>query len=122
MWNCGASRFCPATSPAPSATCTRMAPSTSPVNHHRARVRSDTSRWAPSAHRPASALPSTTTHAHAAWTSWSDSWLGGRLLHGSNRLGLGLGLGRHVHQVGDLLLGESGHGAELAGQVDGVLL
>ena len=44
---------------------------------------------------------------------------GGRGLH---RLGLGVRLGRSVDELGDLVFGESGQAAELAGEVNGVLL
>src|SRR5690606_3980682 len=48
-----------------------MVSSAAIVNHHSSRRRSASSQWAPSAHSPASALATTTTHATTAWTSRS---------------------------------------------------
>ena len=44
---------------------------------------------------------------------------GGGVLH---RLRLGIGLGRSVDELGDLLVGEAGQAAERAGEVDRVVL
>src|SRR4051794_1281518 len=130
----------PATIPTPRPACTKTLNSANTVNHHSARVRSASIQLAPSDHRPASALPKMTTHAHPLWTSSSEATTGttkvfgtetgamspfpcrkpsgllrshllpGHLLH---RLRLGHGLGRDVDQLGDLFLTEPGHGPEL---------
>src|SRR4051794_25021144 len=134
----------PATIPTQNAACTKTVTSANTVNHHSARVRSDGSQLAPRAQAPARPLLKMSTHAQPLWTSSRDantapepsagavrsplrerrSALGGELLPG--RLlgggGFGVGLGRDVDQVGDLLFGEAGHVTELAGQVDRVVV
>src|SRR5437763_14819417 len=134
----------PATIPTPRPACTNTATSAKTVNHHNARVRSDGSQLAPRAHAPASPLLKMSTHAQPLWTSSRDantapepsagavrnplrerrSALGGELLPGRllGRGGLGVGLGRDVDQVRNLLFGEAGHVPELAGQVDRVVV
>src|SRR5918998_6264777 len=137
MWNCGGSRSSAVMRPPPRPTWTNTASSAAIVNHHRARLRSEGRRWAPSAQRPARPLPMMTNQAQPVWRSrrtsalatlgpdgeLGRSGLAGRLADGGGAgLGLSVGLGGDVHQLLDLLGGEAGERTELAGQVDGALL
>src|SRR6478736_5014108 len=129
MWNLGATYFSPATSPTPSPTCTNTASSTTIVNHHRARVRSADSQFAPSAHAPASPLPMMTNQAQPLWMSrrscaYSRRWLPPLRRHagGLPRLRLGVGVGGDVDQLGDLVIAEAGQPPEVPGEVHRVLV
>src|SRR5688572_22827385 len=78
MWNCGASRSWLVTSSTPSTTSATIVSWAATVNHHSAGCRRAGSQCAASAHRPASAFETTTTHATATWTSWSSTDPGAR--------------------------------------------
>src|SRR5215217_5085114 len=116
MWNCGGSIFSSLTSATPRATCTKIATSTTVVNHHSARVRSAVNRWAASAQTPARPFPMMTNQAQPACRSSRRSpSRGSDLRRGEGRargLRLLVGLGGHVDQLGDLLVGEAGERAE----------
>src|SRR5687767_10145915 len=104
--------------PTPMATWTKTATSTTPVNHHRARVRTAGTQWAPSDHRPARPFPMITTHAQPTWRSRSrvlrGAAGGGAPLQGERFV---VGLGGHLDQLVDLGLAEPRQLAEAAGEV-----
>ena len=101
------------------------------MNHHRARVRSCGNQLAPSAHsagepvadddEPRPALVEVAEQRVRGQVGsalrWPAAARGGLL-----RLRLGVGLGGDVDELGDLVVGEAGEPAELAGEVDRVLV
>src|SRR6478752_4607979 len=111
MWNCGAWKPWPATRPTPIATWTKIASSTIVTNHHRARTRNGAHLWAPSAHRPARALPKMTTQAQLSCRSRSmkgtepavDRRGSAGRSRGHHALRVFVRLGRGVDQIGDLV-------------------
>src|SRR5713226_1501965 len=63
-----------------------------------------------------------TTHAQPLWMAMRLASRKSGPACGGRGLRPGVGLGGHVDQLGDLVLGEAGHLAEAASEVDRVLL